>query len=99
MIVDAPPALVHNVVSSTAYCLRGRMANGRYVHHGAVASNRHRLGTWIRMRRPRRVFGRRTFTVGDRIGYGTELDFLTSSCASARAYGRRTVSYVVLRGR
>ena len=99
MIADAPPALVHNVVSSTAYCLRGRMADGTFTRWHSVASNRHRLGTRIRLRLPRKIFGMRTFYVRDRIGYGTELDVWTSSCPAARAYGRRTVTYVVLAGR
>lgn len=84
-------------VTSTAYCLSGRMANGRYVHHGAVANNFLPLGT--RIRTSRRVFGRRYFRVEDRIGYGTALDFWTGSCGQARAWGRRRVSFRVVRGR
>lgn len=93
MVADAPVAHV----SSTAYCLAGRMADGSYVRAGSVASNRHRLGARIRLRpRGKRAFGRRTFTVRDRIGWGTELDFWVSSCSTARSYGRRSVRYVVL---
>jgi 3D (Asp-Asp-Asp) domain-containing protein len=77
-------------VTSTAYCLHGRMANGRFVHVGAVAVNFLRLGS--RIRASRSPYGRhRRFRVEDRIGYGTQLDFWVPSCAAARAWGRRTV--------
>jgi 3D (Asp-Asp-Asp) domain-containing protein len=80
--------------NATAYCLRGRMANGEPVHWGAVAMNALPLGTRIRVERP--IAGRRRFTVKDRIGYGTELDVWRSSCAAAIGFGRRTVAYRVI---
>jgi 3D (Asp-Asp-Asp) domain-containing protein len=77
-------------VTSTAYCLRGTMANGRGVHYGAVAMNILPLGKRIRTNRS--PFGRhRRFRVEDRIGWGTQLDFWVPSCGMAYAWGRRTV--------
>lgn len=74
------------------------MANGRGVHVGAVASNRHRLGTLIKLSRRVWVDGRRKryFRVEDRIGWGTSLDFWMPSCGAALQYGRRGVSYRVV---
>lgn len=83
-------------VQSTSYspCSAGQtMADGTRVRLGSVASNRHPLGTRITLDRP--VLGLRRFTVRDRIGYGTELDLWSPSCAFSIAYGRRTVSYRV----
>lgn len=78
------------LVTSTAYCLRGTMANGRYVHAGAVAMNI--LGLGHRIRASRSPYGRhRRFRVEDRIGFGSQLDFWVPSCGMARAWGRRTV--------
>ena len=75
---------------STAYCGGGITASGRPVREGAVAMNSVPLGTRVRaMRSP---FGKRTFTVTDRIGWGSDLDFYVSSCARAVAWGRRTVA-------
>jgi 3D (Asp-Asp-Asp) domain-containing protein len=81
---------------STAYCLLGTMANGRGVHAGAVAMNRHPLGTRISVRRNPYGAALRRFRVEDRIGHGSELDFWVPSCDRARAWGRRTVTYRVL---
>lgn len=94
MIADAPTPAV--VVQSTAYCLNGRMADGTWTRDGSVASNRHRLGTRIRLTKPFR--GRKRFVVRDRIGWGTELDLWTPSCSHARWYGRRTARYRVVSG-
>ena len=88
-------------LSSTAYCLYGTMASGLQVHVGAVASNAHRLGTLIKLSRRVNVGGRRKryFRVLDRIGYGTALDIWMPSCGAAIQYGRRGVSYRVVRRR
>jgi 3D (Asp-Asp-Asp) domain-containing protein len=80
--------------SSTAYCLHGTMADGSYTRAGSVAMNILPLGT--RIKTARKFDGRRIFTVRDRIGYGTELDFWTPTCGRAIAYGRHTVKYKVL---
>ena len=73
---------------STAYCLVGTMADGSWTRAGSVAHNGLSLGTKITVRPA--VLGRRRWTVRDRIGWGTELDFWMPSCAQAIAYGRRT---------
>ena len=80
--------------NSTAYCLQGTMADGTGVRPGSVASNWHSLGTRIYLIRPT-FFGQRKFTVRDRIGYGSDLDFWTGSCSTAFAWGRRYVRYRV----
>lgn len=77
-------------VTSTAYCLRGMMANGQHTHAGAVAMNILPLGRRIHVNRS--PYGARSFVVKDHIGWGTQLDFWVSSCAQARAWGRRGVT-------
>ncbi len=72
------------------------MADGSYVRAGSVASNRHPLGTRIRLVGVT-FNGRRRFVVRDRIGHGSQLDIWTPSCAAAIGWGRRTVRYVVIR--
>lgn len=76
-------------LSSTSYCLHGTMADGSWTRHGSVASNVYPLGARITVRPP--FFGRRHFTVRDRIGWGSQLDFWSPSCRVARLWGRRTV--------
>jgi 3D (Asp-Asp-Asp) domain-containing protein len=83
-------------VSATSYCQPGRMADGTLTRPGSVASNNHPLGTRLRLTRPRRVFGHRTFVVRDRIGWGSSLDFFNASCTAAQQFGRRRVSYRVV---
>lgn len=78
-------------VSTTGYCLRGTMANGQYVHWGAVANNFLPLGATIRMSRA--IYGRRYFKVKDRIGWGTALDIWFPTCSQARVFGRRTLTF------
>lgn len=87
MIADLPPKLP---AESTAYCLRGRMADGTFVRAGSAASNRHPLGTRIYVRGPG---GRKKWTIRDRIGHGSELDFWVPTCSAAFAWGRRSVAY------
>jgi 3D (Asp-Asp-Asp) domain-containing protein len=74
---------------STAFCLSGTMADGTGVRAGSVAHNGYPLGTRITVSPP--FYGRRRFTVRDRIGWGTSLDFWTPSCGTALAWGRRVV--------
>ena len=76
-------------VVSTAYCLGGTMADGSHVRSGSVAQNSYSLGTHLEITPS--PTGRRRFTVRDRIGWGTELDFWLPSCRAAMAWGRRTV--------
>lgn len=77
-------------VESTAYCLRGRMANGQYAHTGAIAMNNVPLGTrYVMTRGP---YEDKIFTVKDRIGSGSEVDIaMPGRCTAARRYGRRMV--------
>jgi 3D (Asp-Asp-Asp) domain-containing protein len=101
----ATPAQAHSVkgryfrVTSTAYtpCSAGQiMADGSRVRFGSVANNFLRFGTRIRLTKPG-PYGRRTFTVRDRIGYGSQLDFWVPSCRYGFYWGRRTVVFRVLR--
>lgn len=80
------------VARSTAYCQRGLMADGQNTHRNSVASNRHPLGTRLRLV-GHSFQSHKVFVVRDRIGWGSELDFWTPSCGSASLWGRRTVRY------
>lgn len=66
------------------YCLSGTMADGQQVHQGAIATLDRSIpfGTHIT------VPGMGTYTVEDRVGYGTDFDVWTSSCAMADRWGR-----------
>lgn len=70
-------------------------ASGKTVRIGYVAHNSLPFGTWIEMRKPRLVMGRRWFLVMDRGGPGFALDFWMP-CATMNSWGRRTVSFRVL---
>lgn len=70
------------------------MASGRNVYSGAAASNRHPIGTRLRLTDGPRAG--ETVTVEDRIGHGSDLDLWTPSCSEARNYGRRRVGYEVV---
>lgn len=76
-------------VMSTAYCLAGTMADGSAVRGGSLASNQYPLGTILEVQPA--LGGRRRWTVRDRIGWGTRLDFWSPSCRNAFAWGRRIV--------
>lgn len=79
--------------NSTAYCLTGQLADGSRPRLGVVAMNRHPLGTRITLKQ-KGPNGRRRFVVRDRIGWGSELDIWTPSCAWAyNVWGRRQVQY------
>lgn len=83
---------------STAYCLQGTMADGSYTRTGSIAMNSLPLGSIIRLHRSNwGPNGRRTFHVRDRIGYGSELDFWVPTCSAAYQWGRRRVTYYVMR--
>lgn len=93
----APPAVPSGAkeVSSTNYCLRGTMANGRPVHDGAVAVN---SADWADLQGTSWTvvdgqFAGRTFTVEDH-GPGADFDIWVPSCAAAEAYGRRRIHVV-----
>jgi 3D (Asp-Asp-Asp) domain-containing protein len=83
---DAPPVFV---AQSTSYCQGSITATGDSPYFGEVAMNSLPLHTRITVK-PR--FNRRAhFVVLDHIGSGSELDFYTSSCTAALAWGRRSV--------
>jgi 3D (Asp-Asp-Asp) domain-containing protein len=75
--------------NSTSYCLQGRMADGSYTRSRSLAHNGYPLGTrvWVTPA----VRGLHRWVVRDRIGWGSQADFWTPSCAQARAFGRRTI--------
>lgn len=76
-------------VSSTAYCLRGTMADGTQVRDGSVAMNGVPFGSrWRVLSGP--VAGREYF-VRDRIGHSSQFDIWMSGCGAALQYGRRTI--------
>lgn len=78
-------------VSSTAYCLTGMMASGRRVYSGAVAMNGTPMGSRYQVLDGPRAG--ETFTVADRIGYGSSFDIAyPGDCRGASNYGRRTIT-------
>jgi 3D (Asp-Asp-Asp) domain-containing protein len=83
----APSSADVRRVSSTAYCLRGRMASGRPTYSGAAAMNGVPLGSRWHV-----VELGRTFVIEDRIGHGSQFDIWFASCEAAIQYGRRTVT-------
>jgi 3D (Asp-Asp-Asp) domain-containing protein len=92
----APRAVTGTRLTSTAYCETGLMANGHRTHVGAVAANRWPLGTTLRVSDS--PYGPGIFTVEDRYGWGTSLDFaVPGDCGTARTWGRRTVRVEVVR--
>lgn len=80
---------------STCYDQGGTTASGQQAHFGEVANDFLALGTRIMLDQP--AFGRRVFTVLDRIGHGSELDIFYPSEASCLQYGRRRVGFRVLK--
>lgn len=94
-LLAAAPAAGHpgtRTVTTTAYCLSGRMADGTFTRPRSAASNTLRLGTRITLTRPG-PGGLRRYVIRDRIGHGTELDLWTGSCATALQFGRRARTY------
>lgn len=78
-------------VSSTAYCLTGRMASGRNTYWGAAAMNGVPLGSRYRVLSGPRAGS--TLVIEDRIGHGSGFDIAyPGNCGAARSYGRRTIS-------
>lgn len=88
----APPATEpshgeQRTVNSTAYCGGGTTASGEAAYDGGAAMNGVPLGSRWRVLETGAVY-----TVNDRIGSGSDFDIYFSSCGSANAYGRRTVT-------
>ncbi|CAN5612968.1 hypothetical protein BH24ACI3_BH24ACI3_01480 [soil metagenome] len=83
---------------ATAYCLRGRTANGSLVRKGIIAADPRvlRLGSQVN------VGGGAysgNYTVTDTGGKikGNRIDIWMASCAEARRFGRRTVTINLLK--
>jgi 3D (Asp-Asp-Asp) domain-containing protein len=86
-----PPAGTGELLSSTAYCLTGTMADGTrvdaYPAWTVAAGNRWPLGTRLYV-----VELGITVRIRDRIGHGSDLDLaLPGDCPAADRYGRRAV--------
>ncbi len=78
-------------MSSTAYCLTGRMASGKFTYSGAAAMNGVPLGSRYRVLSGPRAGT--TLVVEDRIGHSSGFDIAyPGNCGAARSYGRRTIS-------
>jgi 3D (Asp-Asp-Asp) domain-containing protein len=72
------------------------MADGSNTRSRSVANNFLPFGTKIKTNKPG-PRGLRIFYVRDRIGFGSELDFWTDSCSDANQWGRRQITFRVLR--
>lgn len=81
--------------SATSYCLSGRMADGTFTRKRSAAHNGLRLGTKIKLIGKAGPNGIRKFVIRDRIGWGTELDLWTGSCATARRWGRHYLRFKI----
>lgn len=79
--------------NATSYCLRGTMADGTYTRARSAASNRHPLGTRIRLTGRPGPGGLRLYVIRDRIGHGSELDLWAPTCGASLRFGRRTLTY------
>lgn len=95
--------------SSTSYCPGSSgtiMADGalataagqRRFQLPSVASNRHPLGTTLRLLGGVRVRGHKLVVVRDHIGHDSDLDIWSPSCAWSRRWGRKYLRYRVLAG-
>lgn len=91
----ATAAAVPFTSSATSYCLQGTMANGQQVHKRAVASNKLKLGTKIRLVGGNGFYGRRKFIVSDTggaLGDG-HFDIWSESCSRSVQWGHRPIKY------
>ena len=99
MIATALAAAVLMTGSATGYSScegsTSQTASGKTARIGYVANNSLPFGTWIEMRKPRTVMGRRWFQVQDRGGPGFLIDFW-SSCAWMNSWGRRQITIRVV---
>lgn len=86
--VDNRPAAATKYVA-TAYCLKGRMANGKKVHSGAIAADPRVLPLGSKVH----IQDMGVFTVGDTGGAikGRKIDIWMNNCQAARKFGRKTV--------
>lgn len=88
--------MIHHTITlvATAYCLRGTMANGRYTHHGAAATDPSVLPTGTRF-----VYRGRVYTAEDTGGdvQGNRVDIWMESCRDAINYGNHIIHVRILR--
>jgi 3D (Asp-Asp-Asp) domain-containing protein len=81
---------------TTAYCQTGLMADGTQTRPRSAAHNTLPLHTRIRLKdRTAGPNGMRRYIIRDHIGWGTQLDLWTRSCATARTFGRRQVHFTI----
>lgn len=82
---------------ATAYCLRGKTANGTSVRKGIIAADPRvlRLGTRVNLGAGAHSGDYLVTDTGGKIK-GNKIDIWMASCADARRFGRRTVDLSVL---
>jgi 3D (Asp-Asp-Asp) domain-containing protein len=95
-VVVLTPVVVRTLMARiTAYCLRGVMRNGEYVHAGAVATDRRVLPEGTRLT----IDGLPGIYVSKDTGsgvLGAHVDVWMASCADAVRWGSQTRSVAVL---
>lgn len=89
-VAPQPRSTEGRSIGSSAYCLRGRMANGRQVHPGAVASVVLPMGSRWRVTSGGGLVGQ-VFTVEDTGGPRATFDVWMPSCPAAIRFGRPTL--------
>lgn len=84
-----PPAIRTMRLESTAYCLGGRMSNGRLTHDGAVAVPQSwPLGGWYQVRSG--PLKGKVLKAEDHIGHSSQFD-IWMPCSRTAWYGRRSI--------
>lgn len=83
------PAAAVLTLDSTSYCQAGIMADGQETYWGAAAGNEWPFGTRLRILTGR--LAGTVVTIADRIGWGSQLDVFSPSCAWSWAYGREAI--------
>lgn len=89
-----PPAAAVLTLDSTSYCQAGIMADGQETYWGAAAGNEWPFGTRMRILTGR--LAGTVVTIADRIGWGSQLDIFSPSCAWSWWYGRERVSVEII---
>ena len=84
-----PPAPVVISLDSTSYCQAGTMADGQETYWGAAAGNEWPFGTRLKILTGR--LAGTVVTIADRIGWGSQLDIFSPSCAWSWLYGREAI--------
>ena len=101
-VEPAPATATSGVVSkgsftATAYCLRGRMANGQHVRRGVIAADPRVLRLGSRVNLGAGAYSGQ-YVVSDTGGKikGKKIDIWVANCAEAKRFGRRTVTIGLL---